>query len=252
MSKFNDRSGEIRTGNYGLMKIIEYTTYSNITVKFKTGSIVKTSYGNFKNGITKDPLFPSIYNVGYFGIGKYKAQINGKNTLEYQTWHNMIQRCYDPHCMNRQPTYQNTTVCKSWHNFQNFAEWFHKNYYKISDERIELDKDLIKKGNKIYCPEFCSFVPKSINLLLTKSDKARGKYPIGVIFRKENQKYTSQLSYSRNRRVYLGYFSSPLQAFNAYKIAKEKQIKIMTNKFREVLNINVYNFLMQYEVLITD
>ena len=241
-----NKTGEIRSSNYGLMEIIEYNNTRNIKVKFETGSIVKTNYGNFKKRKIKDPLFPIVYEIGYLGIGKFKPSINGKCTIEYQTWHNMLKRCYDSYTINKYQTYQNATVCKEWLNFQNFAEWFHKNYYEIPRGKVELDKDLIKQNNKLYCPKFCSFVPKSINSLLVKKDKSRGKWLIGVCHTKSN-KYTARL-----KNKHLGTFNTELQAFNVYKRAKEKQIKIMINKYRSYLSPRVYLYLRLYRIKITD
>ena len=45
----------------------------------------------------------------------------------------------------------------------------------------ELDKDILVKGNKIYSPDTCCFVPKEVNTVFTKRQSKRGDYPIGVI-----------------------------------------------------------------------
>lgn len=248
--KMKNRIGEIReSSNCGLMKIVEYNNSKDIKVKFKTESIVKTNYGNFKNGRVKDPLFPNVLGIGYIGIGKFKTKINNKTTIEYLTWKNILKRCYNPYEINKKLTYQNVTICKEWLNFQTFAKWFRDNYYELIDERIDIDKDIIKRDNKIYSPEYCSFVPQAINNLLVKSDKIRGKYPIGVCFHRN--KYRSQIDIN-GRHKHLGLFSTSIKAFNAYKIAKEKQIKIRANKYKNILDVRVYNSLMKYEVEITD
>ena len=252
MPKLKNRIGEVRRSNQcGLMNIIEYNSASNITVKFKTGFITKTQYSTFKSGLVKDPLFPIHYGIGYIGIGKHKPSINCKMTIGYKTWNHMLERCYEPYRINKFPTYQNATVCDEWLNFQNFAEWRQEEYYELLDECVQLDKDIIKKGNKIYSPEYCSFVPQSINSLLTKSNKARGKYPIGVSFDKNANKFTAKLKVD-GKRKHLGCFLTPTKAFMTYKTAKEEQIKIMANKYKAVLDIKVYQSLMNYEVEITD
>ena len=252
MSTFINHTNEIKKSkNCGLMKIIEYNGNRNIKVKFKTGSIIKTQYGAFKKGSVKDPLFPIVYGAGYLGIGKYKSKINGKATIKYDTWHSMIQRCYDPYYINKRLTYQDAAVCKFFLNFQNFAKWHREEYYELIDEKVELDKDIIKKENKIYSPEFCSFVPQSINNLLTKCDKVRGEYPIGVCFEKRSNKYRSQIQIN-GKSKHLGLFSTPTEAFQSYKCAKKKQIKVMANKYKNVLDIRVYDSLMDYNVEITD
>jgi hypothetical protein len=77
--------------------------------------------------------------------------------------------------MNKHITYQDVFVCEEWHNFQVFAKWFYENYYKILGEIMNLDKDIIKKGNKIYGPEYCAFVPQTINKLLVKTEMISAK-----------------------------------------------------------------------------
>jgi hypothetical protein len=246
--KLKDRTGEIKESkNYGLMKIIEYNGWEDIKVKFKTGSIVKTNYSNFKKGKVRDPSFPILYGIGYVGIGKYKPSIKGKKVVAYTTWVNMFERCYNPYNINKRLGYKNVFICEFFQNFQNFAEWYQENYYELPNEKVDLDKDIIKKGNKVYCPEYCSFVPRSINTLLIKCDKSRGKYPIGVSSHKNTDKYRARLG-----DKHLGYFSTPIKAFNFYKKEKEKQIKIMADKYKDVLNKKVYNSLMAYKVEITD
>ena len=252
MNPIKNRVGEIIESNQcGPMEIVEYKNNSDIKVKFKTGTILKTNYQSFKIGCIKDPLFPNVFEIGFMGIGKYKSSINGKHTIEYKTWQNMLKRCYDPYFINKHLTYQDVVVCDEWLNFQNLAKWHQENYYELLDESVHLDKDTIKIGNKVYSPEFCAFVPQSINNLLIKRDKLRGKCPIGVSFKKENNKYQAKIQIN-GKTKHLGYFSTQEKAFLTYKIAKEKYIKTMVNKYKDVLDIRIYDSLMQYKISITD
>ena len=54
--------------------------------------------------------------------------------------------------------------------------------------------------------------------------------------------------------VVLGYFNNVIDAFNAYKKAKEKHIKEIAQKNFDngLINEQVYQALMNYEVEITD
>ena len=45
---------------------------------------------------------------------------------------------------------------------------------------MQLDKDILIKGNKEYNPNTCCFVDIRLNSLFTKDNAMRGKYPIGV------------------------------------------------------------------------
>jgi hypothetical protein len=247
-----NKTNQIQQSNKcGLMKIIKYINANNILVQFiDTNAIVKTNYHHFKNGNVKDYLFKSKYGVGYIGLGKYKAG-NGIHKNQYTKWKMMLERCYDPYEINKYPSYKDVIVCDEWLNYQVFAKWYDENYYEIPNEIMEIDKDLIKYGNKQYCPELCSFVPRSINSLLNNNHCRRGKYPIGVIFSKYNNKYRATISI-QGKRKQLGNYSTPIEAFEAYKMAKEKYIKYMANKYKNYLPVRVYNFLINYEIKITD
>ena len=55
-------------------------------------------------------------------------------------------------------------------------------------------------------------------------------------------------------KTYIGYFSAPEEAFEAYKRAKEEYIKEVAEKYYKegAISEKVYNALMNYEVEITD
>ena len=50
----------------------------------------------------------------------------------------------------------------------------------------------------------------------------------------------------------LGYYSNAEDAFLAYKEAKEAYIKEVANKWKDQIDVRVYEALMKYEVEITD
>ena len=195
-----NRIGEKTTNNFGSeMIIVNQYRYNNVTyidVYFPEydWTFNHAKYSNFKKGKIKCPYERRTYGIGYLGEGKYNSCENGKKTKCYKVWHSMLQRCYDPKLQEREPTYRGCTVCDKWHNFQTFAEWYNDNYYQIHGEVMCLDKDILIKGNKIYSPETCCFVPEKINTLFVKSDKSRGNNPIGTHQLPENV-YTALYSY---------------------------------------------------------
>lgn len=103
-----------------------------------------------------------MYGIGYYGDGKYTARINGIKTEEYIKWFSMFNRCYDEKYQKKQPTYIGCSVAEEFWNFQNFAEWYNKKKY-VCNYQLELDKDLLYEGNKIYSPSKCCLLPKEIN-----------------------------------------------------------------------------------------
>ena len=57
---------------------------------------------------------------------------------------------------------------------------------------------------------------------------------------------------SKGKREFLGYFKTELEAFNAYKVAKETFVKEQANKWKSQIDPRAYNALMNYEVSTDD
>lgn len=212
----------------------------------------------FKRGSIVCPYEPRVFGVGYVGEGKYNSRINGKKTKCYNTWISMLRRCYDKNYQEEYPTYKDIIVCKEWHNFQNFAKWYEENFYFIDNETMCLDKDILVKGNKVYSPDTCIFVPNRINVLFTKSDKSRGKHPIGVCYDSKCKNkivaYCYILENNKNKRKHLGTFelNQVEEAFLCYKQFKENYIKQVADEYKELIPTKLYDALYRYEVEITD
>lgn len=177
--------------------------------------------------------------------------VNGKRVMykPYDAWHSMMRRCYSEKALARDKTYIGCSVCEEWHNYDVFHEWFKSNY----KEGFFLDKDLVIKGNKEYSPNACRYVPKEINALIIKSNASRGKYPIGVSFMKNINKYISYVNI-RSKLVRLGFYNTIEEAFNAYKKAKENHVRSMANEYyiKDLIDRDVYYSLMNYTVNIND
>jgi len=243
----SEKVGEMWISKEGyILKIIDYISYKNCTIEIDNKYVLKNkTYQNIKNGEVKNPYHFSVYNIGYIGIGKYKTSICNKPTLAYKCWNSMLQRCYDKKFIDKNLWYSKCEVDYNWHNFQNFAEWFEKNYVK----GYELDKDIINNGNKIYSPTNCCFVPKEINNLFANCKKQKRTFPIGVS--KLRNKYLCQLSLNGINHK-LGIFDTVEEAFNEYKKQKENQIKKLAIYFKNSINKKVYNSLMSYSIKVTN
>lgn len=165
-----------------------------------------------------------------------------------QMWENMLQRCYQESEQKRHPTYRGCSVCEEWMVFSNFEKWFNANYI----DGYEIEKDIIVKGNKIYAPEFCCFVPRRINILITRRQRFRGDTPIGVKRRKSGR-YHAGLDIDGVRKN-LGTYDTVKEAFLAYKTAKEAYIKEVAQEYfdKGLITERVRNSLFRYKVEITD
>ena len=237
-----DRTGETNINNEGcVVKIVEYNNSHDVIVEFEDEHKyrVHTSYQAFKKGKCKNPFYPSMYGYGYLGTDKEGNTPNvnelkdGKlcATQEYHKWQSMLQRCFDNKYKEKYPTYKDTACCERWLCFANFLEDFEilkQEYSWNENEKLNLDKDILHKGNKIYGLENCVLVPDWVNSLFTKSDAKRGDCPIGVSYHKGAKKYQAHC-HINGKFIGLGLYNTPEEAFNAYKMAKENEIKRIVN-----------------------
>ena len=162
---FREYIGREYTTNEGYkITILDYIGRHEILIKFNDNpdDTIWTTLQNIKNGQIKNPYKRSVYNIGYYGVGNYTARNNNIKTEEYIKWISMFVRCYDDKYHERQPSYIGCTVAEPFQNFQIFAEWYNHNIYECNYP-LELDKDFLYEGNKIYSPATCCFLPKEIN-----------------------------------------------------------------------------------------
>ena len=183
-----------------------------------------------------------------FGVGVNDTTIYTHSEC-YIKWFQMLNRCYnEKSSLNR--TYADCKVSDEWLYLSNFAKWFydHKNGFR---KMYHLDKDLIEKGNKIYAPDKCCFLPPEINIIFHDSSSYRGNYPIGV--QKRNGKFIAMCS-RYGKQIYLGRFETPEEAFYAYKQAKESYIKEVAQAYydRDEITKKVYDAMFRYKIEITD
>lgn len=248
-----ERVGEEKTDKYGCrVKIIEYNNAHDIVIEFQDEYAyrIRTTYGNWTKENFHNPYAKTIFNVGY--IGNTCSKINGIKKESYKVWYAMMQRCYKE-CFDNKPTYLQCYVCEEWKCYENFEKWYDENFYKVKNEQMMLDKDILFKGNLEYCPNKCVFAPQSINKLFTKRQLHRGLYPIGVHYDNRYNSYVASCSNGNRRKSrHLGYYNNPYSAFKAYKRYKEKHIKEVADEYKNEIPSNLYEAMYRYEVEITD
>ena len=249
-----ERIGMVTSNNKGeSMKIIDYYSSSDIYVKFldEHGAVIHTTFTNFKRGEILNPYRPSYYGKGYLGEG-FKPTRSDKSM---SCWRNMLRRCYNEKFLELHPTYVDCHVCDEWLNFQNFHVWYNDNFYVFENMEMCLDKDILSKGNKLYSPDNCIFVPQFINKLFTTRTNDRGDQPIGVHMERgkfvaEYSVYDFENKSSKIQRI--GVYDTSLEAFIAYKDMKELYIKAVAKKFENKLPEKLITAMKEYKVDIDD
>jgi hypothetical protein len=200
---FDMKAGTIfKTNKYGDLEVVKYNGKYDVMVKFfGTNSIIKSQSSHIRAGTVKDKLKPIIYGVGFFGVGDHFIPRNTKAESPYTTWHNMLRRCYDAEFHKAQPTYKDCTVCRHWHNYQNFAKWYIANYPTTKGD-WQIDKDILSGENKHYSPDTCLFVPRKENMNASLAKDYSFISPEGMLinihnlsdFCKENSLHPSHMS----------------------------------------------------------
>lgn len=195
----------------------------------------------------------------YNSKGRYKTREGNIKTKPCQLWENIRNRCeYLPFKNeSRFGKYIETDSCAEWKDFQNFAEWFNSvvssGYYH---EGWQLDKDLLVKGNNIYSPEYCVFLPEVVNNILNIKSRTRGELPAGLSYRENREKIDVRFLCKNpefNVRVYLPTSENNIQkGFLLYKAAREGYVKALADEYKDSLDPKAYIALKHYEVNIDD
>ena len=235
----------------GDFKIVKYNDTANVEIRFlKTGYCKVAEMKEVKTGSIKDPYAPSVYGIGILGT-KYPSKVNGVITKEYDLWCSMLKRCYSDVYKKKYPTYEDCEASENFKSYEYFYEWCHKQI-GFDNKNWHLDKDSLTKGNKVYSENSCVFIPNEINSLLTKSTASRGEHLIGVYWSNTNKAFVAQVRKNKGKQEWLGCFNTEIEAFNAYKQAKENYIKEQANKWKGKIDDRAYKALMNYEVNIDD
>ena len=165
-----------------------------------------------------------------FGVGindaAYETQkfikVDGRSKLSwscklYKKWSGMMERCYGKSYQSKNPSYIGCTVCDDWIYFSKFKEWADNFQW----EGLQLDKDILGGGEKIYCPENCAFILGKTNRFIITGRTLENGLMIGVNSYVTKGKYSAKCGnpFTGNQEN-LGIFNSELEAHLAWKKRK--------------------------------
>ena len=84
-----------------------------------------------------------------------------------------------------------------------------------------------------------------------KKDKKRKNCLLGVSYDVKTNKYKSQLNHN-GKKISLGYFNNKIEAFYAYKNAKENYIKQVADEYKDKIPKKLYNAMYKWEIGVND
>ena len=149
---------------------------------------------------------PRMETRGMCGIG-YSGMAVGKGIYEksYIKWKDMMQRCHDKEVHKKyKPEYADKCVCEEWQNYANFKLWYDEHH--VFGNRIDLDKDILKPGNKEYSPETCVLIEHYINTIFERHaqdniyENEDGKYFVGSNRKKVYETYDEVFEFACNKK----------------------------------------------------
>ena len=237
-----NRLNEESYNNQGYkMKIIKYNNSEDITVRFLDDFKyeVDTTYRRFKIGEVVNPYAKTVFGIGYIGLTN--TCVNYKIKKSYTVWREMLRRCYDKSYEYKKLSYKNCTVCDEWLCYETFERWFDENYYECND-KLELDKDLKYKNNKVYSSENCILIPYKINNLFINCFK--GNDNIGVSKRNDlkTKPFCAYININGKLKN-LGYYKTKEEAQSVYFEYKNKILKEYITNYKKYLPTDTYNLL---------
>ena len=229
-------------------EVVYYQNSKKVWICFldDAGYVKSVGAGDLKKGNFKNPFHPSVYGIGCTGILSEDVKNHPLYKKAYSCWSSAVERCYSETWHRKFPTYEKCTVCDDWLIFTNFFKWF-INQIGSEIEGIQLDKDLLIRGNKIYSPETCCLVPCILNNIVLNNESSKGRYKRGVTFDKRRGVFQASLSL-KNKQKTLGVYKDEDSAHEAYLVAKKSIIVELANDWKGRVDDKVYFALLGWDV----
>lgn len=135
-------------------------------------------------------------------------------TREYNTWHNMKQRCLNKNHKNfKDYGYRGITICDKWLRFNGFYEDMGDRPEGMTLERIDNNKGYYKGNCK-----WVSYKDQCRNRRMPINNTSKH---VGVAYRESYGKYYANIGFE-GKRIHLGYFKNFEEAVKARKEAELK------------------------------
>lgn len=187
----------------------------------------------------KEAWNPQCFKRTYEGKGYLGTNNVDCKSPEFYRWTNMVQRCYNKKIHKYKPYYKDKSVCEEWLNFANFRIWYREHI--IEGAKVDLDKDILCQGNKVYSPETCVFVEHYINTVFEdRSTKRR------IVENKEKQYETYMTVLNKN--ISFGTFNTKEEAEKGYVTGKKNYILKLADSCKGKVQDCLYNAMVNWNV----
>ena len=161
----------------------------------------------------------------------------------YKVWLSVLQRSFNEKLKSRDTCYHDVGVSEDFLDFNFFLTWA-TNQVGYNNNGWQLDKDILVKGNKIYSPETCCFVPREINNNFIRCMKKDKLLPMGIT-KQRNGKYRVRLNWEGEEKL-VGVFKDLEDATLAHSEAKSSYVKSLAEKWKGKIDDRVYDRMVTY------
>ena len=205
-----------------------------------TFNSVNVTFFNTKN------KFIAVFTAENGGIRMTKVNYKKLDDKQkYSRWYNMNSRCYRE-CYHRThpgTIYPECEVCEDWRiKKESFYDWLDKEYYTVGGEQMDIDKDILKKGNRLYSPETCLVVPHTINVLWAMLPAS---YPT---FNEERQQWEADAEFFPTPYSQKKYFDDLEEAWDYMAGIKYAHIKEVAELYKDEMPEKIYQAMLAYRI----
>lgn len=191
---------------------------------------------------------------------EYIEYENKASSNVYRVYNGIRTRCKDTKNDDRiRKCYDEVTMCQEWKdNPKSFVKWYLEHYYEFDNEEMDVDKDLFGGDAKIYSPETCCILPKSLNAILTNCKKhyheeqklnEENTLPFGVKYNGKKKKYYSNIVFTGTEKIIkLSEWDTAEEAFKEYKTMKQADMLIVAARYKNRIPDYIYHKLLEVEI----
>ena len=226
MAKKTIKGKKYTSKNHGDFTIISDKMEGNkYKIKFKkTGFETITTKSNINKRTVKDYLTRTAHEHGYLGTKPMKEDKEIR-----KVWQDLIKRAYGKKYIAKYGTYENVSISPEWLDFRNFRDFYKDNFVA----GYQLDKDLIKPGNKVYSAKYCVYLPQKLNKMIMSVQNDPIRNDLGVTVK--GKRFLASIK-ANGKVKHLSVFDTEKEAHHEYMTAKIKQIETVYALYKQDLN----------------
>lgn len=171
---------------------------------------------------------------------KYRKLNKDKKSSRY---FNMKARCGVAYQKDN-PRYYGTYMCDEWlEDKHTFFKWLDENYYEVGDEQMDIDKDILRYGNKQYHRDLSLIVPHSINSFYENIEVGK----TSITYNKKTKKYRVKISDDK-RSIIVNDIDSYNKALDIFCDMKQGILVNKAKLLQDQIPNKVYQAMMNTDV----